>query len=93
MHLHAFIKVEKKITFNSKLFDLPDHHGNYQVAKSWKAVQRYVTKGGKYISNMDLESAQAKKGKRNMEVVAMDLKEALAQGYISVMQLPGFIKA
>jgi len=42
---------------------------------------------------MDLQSAQAKKGKRNMEVVAMDPKEALAQGYISVMQLPGFIKA
>jgi hypothetical protein len=28
-HLHAFLKVEKKVTFNKNLFDLPEHHGNY----------------------------------------------------------------
>jgi len=56
-HLHAFIKLEKKATFNNKLFDLPDHHGNYQVAKSWKHVKQYVTKGGNFIASIDVESA------------------------------------
>jgi hypothetical protein len=56
-HLHAFIKLEKKATFNNKLFDLPEHHGNYQVAKSWKHVKQYVTKGGNFIASIDVESA------------------------------------
>ena len=85
MHLHAFVKTEKKIEFCNSLFDFPEHHGNYQVAKSWKAVQRYVTKGGNFIANIDIESAQAKKGIRNLEIAQMEPKEALAQGYISFM--------
>jgi len=55
-HLHAFLKLDSRIRFGKNTFDLPDHHGNYQVAKSWKAVQRYVTKGGNFITNLDLES-------------------------------------
>lgn len=56
-HLHAFLKLEKKVTFNKSLFDLPEHHGNYQVAKSFKCVIKYITKDGDYITNLDLESA------------------------------------
>jgi len=74
LHLHAFIKTQRKITFNNKLFDLPNHHGNYQVAKSWPCVKKYVTKGGNFITNLDLESANAKKGKRNKDLLAMDPK-------------------
>lgn len=61
---------------------MPEHHGNYQVAKSWKAVRQYVAKDGNYIANIDLESAKAKKGKKNMDVLAMDPKKAVETGII-----------
>lgn len=93
LHVHAFIKVAKKITFNNKLFDLPEHHGNYQVAKSWKAVKKYVTKDGNYIANIDLESAEAKKGKRNAALVAMPARQAVDEGLIDLLQLEKLIKA
>lgn len=37
-HLHAFVKLEKRTRFKKDIFDFPEHHGNYQIAKSWKAV-------------------------------------------------------
>jgi hypothetical protein len=61
------------------------------VAKSWKAVQRYITKDGKYISNLDLESARAKTGKRNKDLLAMDPREAVDSGAISLFQLKPLI--
>lgn len=83
-HLHAFIKLDKRVNFKKGLFDIPSFHGNYQVAKSWNAVKQYVVKGGNYITNLDLDSAKAKKGKRNMELLACDPKEALANGDITI---------
>lgn len=56
-HIHAWVKLESRVYFKPRLFDLPDHHGNYQVAKSWKAVRQYITKGGDYITNLDIASA------------------------------------
>lgn len=76
-HLHAFIKTEKRTEFGKTIFDFPDYHGNYQIAKSWSCVKAYVTKGGNYISNIDCESAKAKTGKRNMELASMDPRTAL----------------
>jgi len=72
---------------------LPDHHGNYQVAKSWSAVKQYVVKGGNFISNIDVESAKAKKGKRSMALITKDPKEALEDGDISVFELEKLVKA
>ena len=90
-HIHAFVKLDKRVNFKKGLFDLPDHHGNYQVAKSWAAVKQYVTKDGKFITNLDLESAAAKKGKRNKDLLAMDPKEAVDTGVISLFQLKSLI--
>lgn len=28
-HLHAFVKLDKRVNFKKGLFDLPEHHGNY----------------------------------------------------------------
>lgn len=81
-HVHAFVKVVKKISFKHDLFDLPEHHGHYEVAKSWKAVQKYVTKDGNYISSFDIDSARAKTGKKNKEVLAMPPKQAVEEGLI-----------
>lgn len=43
-HIHAFIKVDKRLEFKHTLFDIGTYHGNYQVAKSWRAVAEYCLK-------------------------------------------------
>ena len=52
-HLHCYLKLSRKVNIKdpSKL-DLKEFHGNYQGCRSPKCVLKYVTKGGKYISNM-----------------------------------------
>jgi len=92
-HIHAFVKLEKRTMFNKNLFDLPDHHGNYQVAKSWAAVKKYVTKDGNFISSIDIESAQRKEGKKNMTIMEMGLKSAVGEGLVSLRDVPNVAKA
>lgn len=87
-HLHAFIKVSRKIQWSATRFDFPDHHGNYQVAKSWNAVKKYVQKGGNFISSIDVESAQQKRGKHNKAILEMGVKAAVDAGLISLHQVP-----
>lgn len=41
-------------------WDMGTYHGNYQVAKSWRAVDKYCKKGGDYISNINLDNAKKK---------------------------------
>ena len=96
-HLHAFIKLDKRIRFNKNLFDFifdgKDYHGHYEIAKSWRAVKDYVVKDGNYISNINIENAKnghAKKiGVKELESDALDLLE---QGVITGMQLNNFLK-
>ena len=96
-HLHAFIKLDKRIRFNKNLFDFifdgKDYHGHYEVAKSWRAVKDYVKKDGHYISNIDIDNAKnghsKKIGVKELESDALDLLE---QGVITGMQLNNFIK-
>lgn len=67
-HLHAFVKVEAKIEFKPTMGDFihegVTYHGNYQVAKCWRAVQKYCIKEGDYLSNIDVKSAISKEGKK-----------------------------
>ena len=96
-HLHAFIKLDKRIRFKKDLFDFifdgKDYHGHYEIAKSWRAVKDYVKKDGKYISNINIDNAKnghAKKiGVKELESDALDLLE---QGVITGMQLNNFLK-
>lgn len=92
-HLHVFLKTERKISFKHDKFDFPQNHGNYQIAKSWVAVKKYITKGGVYIANIDVESAALKKGKKNLTLLAMDPKVALEEGLIGVFQLKSLVQA
>lgn len=97
LHLHAFIKLEKKRQFKTDRFDIQKeektYHGNYQIAKSWKAVEAYCKKGGNFIANIDVESAKAKKGKKNLQLARMDPREAVESGEINFMDLPKLMKA
>lgn len=45
-----------------------------------------------YISNIDIQSKEQKRGKHNIELVKMDALEAFEGGQISFMQLNQFIK-
>lgn len=92
-HLHAFIKYSRKVDFKVDRWDLGTFHGNYQVAKCWRAVERYCKKEGDYISSIDLLSAAAKKAKNNRELLEMTPKDAVQHGRINLLQLPALIKA
>lgn len=91
-HLHAFLKLSKKKTFNSNLFDLDKYHGNYQTCKSWRAVIQYVKKDGDYISNFDVKKALSKKGKWKKEDLLKDIDTVLDEGLITPMQVANFYK-
>jgi len=91
LHIHAFIKYEKKIAFVGNRWNLiwgdKVYHGQYLPAKSWTAVQKYCKKGDDYISNIDVLAAIGKKAARNKECLEMDPIELAQQGKISVFQI------
>jgi len=100
-HLHCYLRLDTKLEVTDPLFfDLrlmalnPEendsiYHGNYRSCRSAKAVQRYVTKEGNYISNMDLtvESKEvwkparqlAREGKLDEALALLEAKEQAAR--------------
>lgn len=93
-HLHAFLKVKKKIEFKPRLFDVQGYHGEYQVAKSWRAVVKYVRKDGNFISNIDTERLTTNKHvpKMKKEDLLRDVDDVLDAGLINPMQVNAFYK-
>lgn len=96
-HLHAFIKLDKRVRFKADRFDIiydgETYHGNYQIAKSWDAVKGYVKKDGKYIANFDVKAALHKQNKRiGAKELEMDPLDALESGIINGFQLANFVK-
>jgi len=89
-HLHAFIKYEKKVYWKQDKWDLGEHHGNYQVAKCWRAVERYCKKGEDFIANINIEDARQKKAKRNKDLLGMTVCEAIDTGEITLFQAKTF---
>lgn len=89
-HLHAWAKFEEgfRIAEAPEIFNLLGKSGNYQAARSWKAVQQYVKKEGDYISlNIDIESAAKKKAKRSRRILEDDIDTLIDEGIISATQL------
>lgn len=91
-HLHAFIKLMDRVYFKADRFDLEGYHGNYQVAKSFKAVIKYVTKDDNYISNIDVKAALDHKSKLKKEDLLRDVDELLDEGKITPLQVASFYK-
>lgn len=92
-HIHAFLKMEKKITWRSDMFDVDGYHGNYQVAKSWNAVKEYVKKDGNFITNINEEVFTGKHtSKIKKEDLLKDIDEVLDSGLITPMQVANFYK-
>lgn len=92
LHLHAFLKLNKRVYFKENMFDLQGYHGNYQVAKSWRAVIGYVKKDGNFISNIDVKAAAMMKSKMKKEDLLKDVDEVLDKGIITPMQVASFYK-
>ena len=91
-HLHAFIKLAKRKRWSATLFDLGACHGNYQPAKSWRAVQEYCKKDGCYISNIDVKSAMKKQSKMKKEDLLKDPEVLMDEGRLNPMQFCSFLK-
>lgn len=95
-HLHAFAKFDPGFKVNDapRIFNLLDKTGSYEPARSWKACQEYVQKDGNFIThNIDIESAQNKKAKRNREMLERPISELVDSGVISLLQAPQLKKA
>lgn len=92
-HLHAFIKYHKKVTWRANLWDLEQYHGNYQGAKCWRAVEKYVKKGGNYISNLDLHAASVKKAARTKELLETPILDLIKDGLVGAYQIRPLIQA
>jgi len=81
-HIHVFIKYEKKVEWKETKWDIGEFHGNYEGAKSWKAVQKYVTKGDDYIGNINVENARLKQTKI---LLTKPVKTCVDEGDITLM--------
>lgn len=81
-HAHAFVKYERKVEWGSSKWDIDGHHGDYQVAKCWRAVENYCRKGGNYISNFDVDAAASKRAcgrLLNKRLLNEDLADLVAE--------------
>lgn len=93
LHLHAFLKLKSRVYFKPEMFDIAGYHGNYQPAKSWRAVQEYVRKDGNFISNIDVKAAANNHAKKiTPEDLLRDPLELLEEGKLNPMALNNFIK-
>lgn len=91
-HLHAFIKLKERVHFRKDRFDLDEYHGNYQIAKSWKAVIGYVNKDKNVLTNIDIKKALAKKGKMTKEDLLADVDDLLDSGKITPLQVANWYR-
>lgn len=57
LHLHCYLKLKKKPHKNNaqRIFDYKEYHPKIEGCRSWKNVVKYVTKDGKYITNISEE--------------------------------------
>ena len=92
-HLHAFIKVDRPMRFKKDRFDLPrfdgkaeKYHANIQPARSIRAVLKYCSKDGNFITNVNLDSYLKKKGKLTFEDLEKPILELARSGAISPYQ-------
>lgn len=53
-HIHVYLLLNSKINIrDNRYFDMGEFHPKIEGCRSWKAVIKYVTKDGSYISNYD----------------------------------------
>jgi len=97
LHLHVFLKFVKKQSWSPTKFDYTNakgdvYHGNYQAAKSHRAVETYIQKDGDYIS--DNVSANAFIIKyTNKEIMSMDPRKLCDDQVIHWSKIPLLVQS
>lgn len=100
-HLHAFLKLDRKVRLKGDRFDIEilgeKKHGDYEPAKSWNSVKKYIVKGdpktANYIANFDVEAVFKKQNKKiGIKELESDPLDLLEQGIITGFQLANFVK-
>nr|WAE43265.1 MAG: replication associated protein [Cressdnaviricota sp.] len=92
-HLHAYLKFKNKIEWNETKFDIADFHGHYETCRSCKAVVKYCTKDGEFITNLNLEALSNKQSKKiTVEMFDKDPIELVDSGLLNPMSLKNFIQ-
>lgn len=92
-HLHAYVKFKKGVILKDApvSFNVLSKTGNYQPTRSCKAVILYCTKGGAYLSNIDIDKYKAKKGKVTSETLrTYTAIEALDGGIVGINSLKAY---
>lgn len=92
-HLHAFLQFSVRKRVHKDTFDLSKFHGNYQAAKSWRAVAKYCTKAGNYVSKYNIEAALHKQNKHlTVEDFAVDPLILLKSRKLNPLSLNNFLR-
>lgn len=93
-HLHAYIKFSGDgVTLKEapNTFNVIEKSGNYQPARSCKAVISYCMKEENYISNFDVKKYLEKKGKLTTALIkSKSTKTALEDGDIGIHQIRNY---
>jgi hypothetical protein len=100
-HIHAAIKIKRRIRFKPRIFDLTDyagrvHSGHYERIKNWKAALRYLIKEGDFITNTSVNCPVIKSksyNKINNLLLNSDLHKLVLDGSISLSQFNSLSKA
>lgn len=94
LHLHAYVKYATGIKLASApdMFTFPPHlSGNYQPTRSPKAVIKYCTKDGNYISSFDVNDYLNKKKKLSVATIKeKSAKRALEDGDIEIHSIRNY---
>lgn len=91
-HRHAYVKFDSGLRPSefTPTLDVDGHHGNYQAVRSFRAVVKYVSKGGVYITNLSdamLETPQAKRAKLAVRVRDESIKDLVTEGVIHMRDI------
>lgn len=90
-HLHCYVKFKEGLPCSkfTPTLDVDGYHGNYQAARSAKAVIGYCSKDLKYITNLSdayVENPKAKRAKLAHTIQTTSIKELVATGEIPYQQ-------
>jgi len=95
LHLHAYVKFQNGVCLSDAptVFTFTSKSGNYQPTRSPQAVIAYCSKGGNYLTNIDVKSYLSKKGKKVLSIETIKsktVKQALEDGDIGIHSLRNY---
>lgn len=82
LHIHALVILGTALdTVNARFADIDGYHGNYRSAKYPVAVERYVKKGGSYLTHGSRDVLREAKSKDKKELISLKLATEICNGH------------